>query len=199
MMLSQVTTEKEWMVTHGKGWWPRARRAPGLVLLIVLALVALTACGGSEEAEAGGLRLDEPWARPGLASPGQSTMSHDETDEATDDNSAHGGHGGGGTSAIFLTISNPGNEDDRLVAATTDVAEVVEIHRSTIDASGVMRMEPIDGVTIPAGGKAELKPGAEHIMLIGLTRDLEVGDRFSATLKFERAGEMTIEVEVREP
>lgn len=192
----RATIGEEWQVTNAKGRWTPARRAAGLVLLAVLAIGAVAACGGSDEAEAAGLRLGQAWARPGLAAPGQAMMSHDDTD----DHDAHSAdHGGGGTSAIFLTITNPGKDADRLVAATTDAAETVEIHRSSIDASGVMRMEPIPGVDIPAGGTAELKPGAEHIMLIGLTRDLEVGDRFTATLRFERAGEMTIEVEVREP
>ncbi|MER3484909.1 MAG: hypothetical protein C4345_01930, partial [Chloroflexota bacterium] len=41
------------------------------------------------------------------------------------------------------------------------------------------------------------KPGGYHIMLIGLTRDLKAGDRYELTLQFEKAGEVTLTVDVR--
>ncbi|MDI3341239.1 MAG: copper chaperone PCu(A)C [Sphaerobacter sp.] len=182
-------------MTHSSGERMRWASMLGLVVLAVLALGLAAACGGRGDGAPAGLQVKGAWARPGLATPGGGMASH-----AATPGTAMGGHAAeGGTSAIFLTISNHGREADRLVGVTTDLAKTVEIHRSSIDASGVMRMEPIPGVDIPAGGTAELKPGAEHIMLIGLTRELKVGDRFPATLRFERAGEVTIEVEVREP
>jgi len=60
-------------------------------------------------------------------------------------------------------------------------------------------MKMVTSIEIPAQGKAELKPGSSHIMLIGLKRDLKAGDRVTMTLQFEVAGEVTVEAMVREP
>jgi hypothetical protein len=99
--------------------------------------------------------------------------------------------------AAYLTITNNGTEPDRLVGGTTAVAKVVEIHE-VVNKDGVMQMRPLaNGLDIPAGETVELKPGGYHIMLIGLTRDLKVGDRYELTLHFEKAGEVTLTVDVR--
>src|SRR3546814_11454455 len=62
-----------------------------------------------------------------------------------------------------------------------------------------MRMRPVDGVPLPAGGMAELQPGGYHVMLIGLKHALKQGEHFPLTLTFEKAGTVTIEVPVLSP
>jgi copper(I)-binding protein len=63
----------------------------------------------------------------------------------------------------------------------------------------VMKMQMLsDGLEIPAKGEVLLKPGSYHVMLIGMKRDLNVGDTFSLELQFEKSGTMTVEVTVRE-
>ncbi len=117
---------------------------------------------------------------------------------------AMGGHGatpeadhGAGTGAAYLVIANAGAEPDRLLAATSHAAEVVEIHE-IVDDAGVMRMRPLaDGVEIPAGGEVSLEPGGLHVMLIGLTGALHEGDEIDLALEFERAGEVEVGVVVR--
>jgi copper(I)-binding protein len=56
-----------------------------------------------------------------------------------------------------------------------------------------------DGLEIPAREEVILKPGSYHVMLIGLTGELNVGDRFPVVLTFEKSGTMTVEAEVRQP
>jgi copper(I)-binding protein len=56
-----------------------------------------------------------------------------------------------------------------------------------------------NGLEVPAKGEVLLKPGGYHVMLIGMTRDLQVGDTFSLDLQFEKSGTITVEPEVREP
>src|SRR3546814_7663300 len=75
------------------------------------------------------------------------------------------------------------------------VAEHVEIHEHVMDGNA-MRMRPVDGVPLPAGGMAELQPGGYHVMLIGLKHPLKQGEHFPLTLTFEKAGTVTIEVPV---
>jgi copper(I)-binding protein len=63
---------------------------------------------------------------------------------------------------------------------------------------GMMGMQPIARLEIPAGGSVELKPGSYHIMLIGLKQDLKVGDSIEITLKSENAGAAKVTAAVRE-
>lgn len=97
--------------------------------------------------------------------------------------------------AVFMRISNTGDVDDRLVAASANVARRVEIHTHLFDASGVARMVEVeDGVVIPAGESHALERGGDHVMLMGLHQPLADGAIFSLTLKFENAGEITVDV-----
>jgi copper(I)-binding protein len=91
------------------------------------------------------------------------------------------------TGAAYLTIVNTGTSDDRLIAAATPVAGKAEPH-STIDDNGVMKMRPLAAVEVKAGGRAELKPGGMHLMLVGLKAPLTAGQKFPLTLTFEKAG-----------
>jgi hypothetical protein len=62
-----------------------------------------------------------------------------------------------------------------------------------------MSMHPVESVDVPANGQAELEPGGLHIMLIGLTGDLEAGEKLPLTLEFENAGKVQVEAEIRAP
>lgn len=101
---------------------------------------------------------------------------------------------------IFVTLTNHGDTADRLVGGATDVADVVEIHETVVDAEGRTMMQPLeDGIEIPAGGSVELAPGGLHVMLRELTAELVEGDRVTVTLEFERGGEVTVDVPVQAP
>ena len=104
----------------------------------------------------------------------------------------------GSTGVVYLTLTNEGRQPDRLIGAKSDVAQAVELHRTTMEG-GVMKMQPIaGGVEVPARSRVIFEPGGAHIMLIGLKRDLKAGDRFSVALDFEKTGTLTAESEVRE-
>ena len=104
--------------------------------------------------------------------------------------------GGGATSAAYLVLANRGKTADKLVQAQSDVADAVEIH-TTEKQGDVMTMRPVDGVDVPAGGQAKLEPGGFHIMLIGLKRDLNAGDTAPLTLRFQQAGQVTLQAPIR--
>jgi hypothetical protein len=97
----------------------------------------------------------------------------------------------------FLSISNSGNREDRLLSGTTPVAAEVQLHTMTVDG-GVMRMRQVtDGIAIPAKGSVDLKPGGYHIMFMGLKRQLRQGERVPVTLRFQRAGTVTVQFAVQ--
>ena len=98
--------------------------------------------------------------------------------------------------AAFMMIHNHSHQDDRLIAASSDVAKRVELH-THLEENGVMKMTKLeDGMPVPAGGMHALKRGGDHVMFMGLTRSLEHGDKFELTLTFEHAGDVTLTVPV---
>ena len=97
-----------------------------------------------------------------------------------------------------MKLVNSGAVDDVLISAESEVADTVELHESKINEEDVMKMSPVPNIPVPAGGSATLQPGGLHVMLMGLNRELAVGDTFSVTLNFEKSGPKTIEVEVRD-
>ena len=53
-----------------------------------------------------------------------------------------------------------------------------------------------EGLAVPAGGNAELKPGGVHLMLLDLKSPLKQGEKVKATLMFEQAGRVEVEFQV---
>ena len=103
----------------------------------------------------------------------------------------------GENSAIYLTLHNHTAEDDELLSASTDAAGIVELHESRMVAgTDMMEMVPQESIPLPADGEVELKPGGLHIMLVGLTRDLKVGDEFKITLTFQSGLQLELTVPV---
>jgi copper(I)-binding protein len=62
-----------------------------------------------------------------------------------------------------------------------------------------MKMREVKGIDVAANGKTELKPGGFHIMLVGLADGLKEGAKFPLKLKFEKAGEVTVQVTAEKP
>ena len=104
----------------------------------------------------------------------------------------------GGNGAAFMTIQNGTDAAVQLVAADTDVADVVELHE-TVQEGDVMRMIPRpEGWEIEPGGMLELKPGGKHVMLIGVPQPPAVGDTFLLTLRFADGTSIELSVPVVE-
>lgn len=99
--------------------------------------------------------------------------------------------------AAFMMIKNMGDEDDRLIAATSDVAKKVELHTHIEGDGGIMRMVEVEeGFAVPAGGMHALARGGDHVMFMGLTRAMNQGDMVTVTLTFEKAGDVVVEIPV---
>lgn len=97
----------------------------------------------------------------------------------------------------YATISSLG-EADRLIGFTSPACERPELH-THINDGGIMRMREVEGIDVPAGGEVRLEPGGLHMMLIGLTQQLVEGESISATLIFEKAGEVPVTLEIKGP
>jgi len=101
------------------------------------------------------------------------------------------------TGAVYMTIDNKSGAADRLTGASSDVAAKVQVHEMTM-VNGIMQMRELaDGLAVPAGGSATLKPGSYHVMLIGLKQPLTAGETFPLTLTFAKAGNISVTVPVQ--
>lgn len=99
--------------------------------------------------------------------------------------------------AAFMVLMNTSDQDDRLVAAKSDVAARVELHTHREIADGVMKMMEVEeGFAIPAGGSHMLARGGDHVMFMGLNEPFADGDTVAVTLVFEHAGEVAVEIPV---
>jgi periplasmic copper chaperone A len=82
--------------------------------------------------------------------------------------------------AGYMGISNEGDHADTLIGVE-------------FSADGVASMKHVEALNIPADDTVVLEPGGYHIMLMGLTQPLNVGDMLPATLIFEHGGRVEIE------
>lgn len=132
-------------------------------------MLLLGGCGPAGPAD---VRISDAWARETVA--GQSAT------------------------AAYVTISNEGGTADRLVSVAAEAPARASLH-ATSNSGGVARMRPLgSGLEIPAGKTVALEPGGAHIMLEGLTYPLGAGGTLPITLRFERSGERTVPVWVRD-
>lgn len=169
---------------------PRRTRAYALLAALLILLIAVAACTQAPPAPAAsqGISAQNVWARPAKMI-GEMPMEGD----------AQQMQHGGANSAVYMLLANGGATADRLIAAQADVSNAVEIHETKMEGD-VMRMAQVEGgIEVSAGGQVELKPGGLHVMLIGLTRDLAVGDTFPVTLQFASGNSLEVEAEVRQP
>ena len=192
----------------------RGAIVPALALVAIFALVA--GCGTSDatptaqgaSSASGNIVVDAAWTRPmtasmaGLAVPASSPDSMDMSGMATPmegismPDASPAAMDMNTTDAVYFTIRNNGSAADELLSASSAVASAVELHQSML-TNGISSMKSVSSVDVPAGGTVTFDPGNYHVMLIGLKRDLNVGDHFDLTLTFKQSGKVTVSVEVR--
>lgn len=143
-----------------------------LLLLVALLLVGVVACSSS--GADGTMEVADAWGR-------SSPMA------------AQNG-------AFYMQITNNTETDDKLLSATAEACEVVELHEMYMRENDMMGMRPVPGgfIPLPVGEMVELKVGGLHVMCIGKIANFEVGDSYPLILQFETAGEMEVTVEIRD-
>ncbi|TPM26398.1 copper chaperone PCu(A)C [Mesorhizobium sp. B2-3-3] len=148
----------------------RFRERLGLAALAFALLFVGAQSVLAHEFKAGDLEIEHPWSR---ATPAGAKVA-------------------GG----YFTVVNKGGTPDRLLSISSDISEKAELHEMGVK-DGVMTMRPVSGgLEIPAGGKVALAPGGYHLMFIGLKRQPKQGEKFAATLTFEKAGTVNVEFAV---
>lgn len=104
----------------------------------------------------------------------------------------------GANSAFFFQLENKGDKADTLIAVKFAHSEVVELHETFKKENDMMGMRAVKFVAVPAKGTVVFKPRDLHIMLIGLTKDVKIGDSYELKLVFKKSGEIKTKAVVRD-
>jgi copper(I)-binding protein len=141
-----------------------------LLRLLSTTLLALT-CASAMAADpvSGDLQIDTPWAR------------------ALPPNAPAG--------AAYFVLRNQGESADRLLGASSPIAEKTELH-THIHMGEVLKMQQVESVAIAAGETVRFAPGGNHVMFFGLKQPLVAGAEFPLSLQFEGAGTLDVQVQV---
>lgn len=100
-------------------------------------------------------------------------------------------------SAAFFVIKNNSDKDIAITSANSDIAEKNELH-THIKENKMMKMMKIEKLVVPAKSSLELKSGGDHIMLMGLKKELKAGDEISLELSFSDGDKKKIKVPVKD-
>ncbi len=180
------------------------KKMKSLLPLTVLALVAgLSACGGDSPPADTQKTTDAPSAAPAetsatAAAPATVTETGAvaTTDAATaisvDNPRIRVTPPGLMVTGAFMTLKNNADTPYALVAASSDIAAVTEIHQTQMQGE-VMQMQQVEKIEVAAGEKTELRPGGFHIMLMQLKKPVAAGDKIPITLIFSDHSQKTVE------
>ncbi|WP_129358903.1 MULTISPECIES: copper chaperone PCu(A)C [Micrococcaceae] len=156
--------------------------------LAVSTLLALTGCGGSQEA------------------------SHDSSSKASASSGANSSDSGlavkdpwakaadSGMTAVFGTLTNTSDHEVKVTQAETQASDMAQLHETVTDSkTGASSMqEKKDGFTIKPGESLDLKPGGNHIMLMDLKCSMLAGDSLKVTLKTSDDKSLVVDAPIRD-
>ena len=104
------------------------------------------------------------------------------------------------TGVVYFSLKNTADQADTLLSATVAgaIAKRASLHEMSMDASGLMRMRELKaGLTLAAKSEVKFAPGGYHVMLEGLGKPLAAKQEFAMTLRFAKAGAVSVMVQIQ--
>ena len=156
------------------------------IITSALAGLVLAGCGTADSAETTRdhaedgefFSVEDPWIKA--------------TEESLDTSSDHSMTG------AFVHLTNVSGEDQTIIGADAEIAEVVELHEVVDDGGVNLMQEKEGGFPVAADERYELNPGQDHIMLMELTDDVKPGDRIEVTLELANGETQVIDFVAKE-
>jgi periplasmic copper chaperone A len=163
---------------------PTALRTCATLGLAAALSVGVSACGS---ASSGG-STTSPAATTTAADPIMITQAWARTTEGAMDTTMV---------PFYITLKNGTSKELSITSGTSAVASRVEFHEMVMQ-NGKMVMQPkAGGFKIAPGATMTLKPGGDHIMLMGLKQPLAVGSEVTVTLTFSDGTTKTVTAPVK--
>ena len=100
------------------------------------------------------------------------------------------------TAAAYLTVTNDGAAD-RLLGASSPAARQLLLH-AEVEVQNSQHMRQLASLDVPAHGSVELSQGHMHLMLVDIVAPLKPDETIQVTLHFKKAGDITVDVPVRD-
>jgi len=136
-----------------------------LILFFGILTLLLSACGNTA---AGDIEIHDPWVRPTAQ---------------------------GENAAIYFQIHNHSVDDDEITGASSNIADVAEIHKSTME-NDIMKMSLLTSLPIAAGEEVNFTLGGLHIMLVSIKQEIKAGDHVGVILHFKNHEDIVMNVSV---
>ncbi len=99
---------------------------------------------------------------------------------------------------LYMIIRNGGSTPDRLVAGRSTACGMVVLYERYRTPQGAMSMRATGPIEIRAGRRVELKLSGRHLMCMERKQEFKPGVRLALTLKFEKAGDVPVQVTIRD-
>lgn len=146
-----------------------------LISVAAASALALTGCGAADNVTVENVTAENGVSAPTSVASSATAVSISETWAKAIDS---------GMTSAFGTIKNPTDQYITVTGVSTPASKTAELHEVVTGEDGSMKMRAKEGgFTIPAHGELILKPGAEHIMLMGLLKPVQAGDDITLTLE----------------
>jgi periplasmic copper chaperone A len=100
--------------------------------------------------------------------------------------------------AAYMKIKNLGQLPVKLTGASSPIATTIEPMITTKQVrhgQEILGMETVTELEIPPGGTLELKPGGDHLMIMGLLSRPKEGERVKLTVRFA-PGDQQFDLEI---
>lgn len=104
-------------------------------------------------------------------------------------------HANAKVNAGYMTLVNVSSEDVMLLKVESDAFDSVEVHEMAM-VDGMMEMNELNGLVIPAKGQMQFEPGGKHLMLMGPRERFTRGQKVDITLTFNSGKKQTVSVKV---
>jgi periplasmic copper chaperone A len=91
----------------------------------------------------------------------------------------------------FMPMLNSGKTEDELIAARSDVCLAIQLrHNARYDDPPEIQFD------LPPNKPIAMRPQAIHFRLMGLRKDLKLGESFALVLDFLNAGEIELDIHI---
>ena len=100
--------------------------------------------------------------------------------------------------AAYMVVENTSGVDDELLSVNCDCSQEASLHVTEMKkGSDSMMMREVSSIAIPSGASIALSPGSHHVMLMGLSGDIE--ESVVLELKFRSGARISVTAPVLSP
>ncbi|MFA5668757.1 MAG: copper chaperone PCu(A)C [Balneolaceae bacterium] len=102
----------------------------------------------------------------------------------------------GAMSGAYLQYTNALDVADTIVAVSSDVGMMTQIHETYTTEDGLSGMREMKNISVEPSEQLILERGGLHVMLMNLKKNIAEGDSITISLTFKYAGVVDIKMPV---